>query len=176
MVRRTAIAVIGAGMAPAALHRLAFEVGREIAARGAVLVCGGLGGVMEAAAEGAHSAGGETVGILPSYDADSANPHIDFAVATGMGEARNAIVIGSANAVVALSGEGGTLAEIGFALKLKRPVIAVSAWDSISGLHRAPSAAAAVEMALKLAQRRRAPRSRSEGGRGKASDDRSRHA
>ena len=151
MARRTVIAVIGAGTASGALRRLAFEVGREIAARGAVLLCGGLGGVMEAAAEGAHSAGGETVGILPSYDADSANPHIDFAVATGMGEARNAIVIGSANAVVALSGEGGTLAEIGFALKLKRPVIAVSAWESISGLRRADSAAAAVEMALKLA-------------------------
>ena len=156
MVRRTAIAVIGAGTAPDDLRRLAFEVGREIAARGAVLVCGGLGGVMEAAAEGAHSAGGETVGILPSYDADSANLHIDFAIATGMGEARNAIVIGSANAVVALSGEGGTLAEIGFALKLKRPVVAVNAWDSISGLHRAPNAAAAVEMALELAYRWRA--------------------
>ncbi len=160
MARRTAIAVIGAGNASGELRKLAFEVGREIASRGAVLVCGGLGGVMEAAAEGAHSASGETVGILPSYDADSANPHIDFAVATGMGEARNAIVIGSANAVVALSGEGGTLAEIGFALKLKRPLVALGAWPSISGLHRAQSAAAAVEMALKLAERRRAHRNR----------------
>jgi len=158
MVRRVAIAVIGAGSAPAELRKLAFEVGRAIARRGAILVCGGLGGVMEAAGEGAHSAGGQTIGILPSYDAESANPHIDFAVATGMGEARNAIVIGSAQAVVALSGEGGTLAEIGFALKLKRPVVALGAWDSINGLHRAQSAEAAVEMALRLAQRAKGSR------------------
>lgn len=145
------IAVIGAGDAPAEVRTLAFAVGREIAAHGAVLVCGGLGGVMEAAAQGAREAGGHTIGILPGYNRQSANRHIEFPVATGMGEARNAIVIGSADAVVALAGEGGTLAEIGFALKLKRPVVALGAWNEITGLHRADAPAAAVTLALKLA-------------------------
>jgi len=145
------IAAIGAGDAPAEVRALAFEVGREIAAPGAVLVCGGLGGVMEAAAQGAREAGGRTIGILPGYNRQSANRYIEFAIATGMGEARNAIVIGSADAVVALAGEGGTLAEIGFALKLKRPVVALGAWNEIAGLHRADTAAAAVTLALKLA-------------------------
>ena len=145
------IAVIGAGDAPAEVRALAVEVGREIAAHGAVLVCGGLGGVMEAAAQGAREAGGRTIGILPGYNRQSANRYIEFAIATGMGEARNAIVIGSADAVVALAGEGGTLAEIGFALKLKRPVVALGAWNEIAGLHRADTAVAAVTLALKLA-------------------------
>ncbi len=145
------IAVIGAGDAPAEVRALAFAAGREIAARGAVLVCGGLGGVMEAAAQGAREGGGRTIGILPGYNRQSANRYIEFAIATGMGEARNAIVIGSADAVVALAGEGGTLAEIGFALKLKRPVVALAAWNEIAGLHRADTAAAAVTLALKLA-------------------------
>lgn len=160
MTRRASVAVIGAGEASQQVRKLAFEVGREIAGRGAVLVCGGLGGVMEAAAEGARSSSGHTIGILPSYDADSANRHIEFAVATGMGEARNAIVVGSAQAVVALEGEGGTLAEIGFALKLKRPVVALGAWDGIGGIHRAATPAAAVELALQLAERPRARGSR----------------
>ncbi len=145
------IAVIGAGDAAAEVRALAFAVGREIAARNAVLVCGGLGGVMEAAAQGAREAGGHTIGILPGYNRQSANRYIEFAVATGMGEARNAIVIGSADAVVALAGEGGTLAEIGFALKLKRPVVALGAWNEIVGLNRAGTAAVAVTLALKLA-------------------------
>jgi uncharacterized protein (TIGR00725 family) len=155
MARRVCIAVIGAGNASSELRNLAFEVGREIAASGAVLVCGGLGGVMEAAAEGARGGAGHTIGILPSYDADSANPHVEFAVATGMGEARNAIVVASAQAVVALAGEGGTLAEIGLALKLGRPVVALTAWESISGLRRAATPAAAVKLALELAAHRR---------------------
>jgi uncharacterized protein (TIGR00725 family) len=145
------IAVIGAGDAPAEVRALAFEVGREIAAHGAVLVCGGLGGVMEAAAQGAREAGGHTIGILPGYNRQFANRYIEFAIATGMGEARNAIVIGSAGAAVALAGEGGTLAEIGFALKLKRPVVALGAWNEIAGLYRADTPAAAVTLALKLA-------------------------
>jgi len=151
MVRAAVIAVIGAGDAPPGVLELALETGREIAARGAVLVCGGRGGVMEAAARGARERGGHTIGILPGYDKRSANPYIEFAIATGMGEARNAIVVGSADAVIALAGEGGTLAEIGFALKLKRPVVALGAWNEIAGLHRADTAAAAVTLALKLA-------------------------
>jgi len=153
MTRRRLIAVIGAGRASAALRKLAFEVGREIASRGADLVCGGLGGVMEAAAAGARSVGGHTIGILPSYDRESANSNIEVAIPTGMGEARNAIVVASAEAVVALPGEAGTLLEIGLALKLGRPVAAIGAWEEIKGVHRATSAAAAVEIALSLAIR-----------------------
>jgi uncharacterized protein (TIGR00725 family) len=156
MARRPAIAVIGAGDAPPRVRKLAFEVGRRIAGRGAVLVCGGLGGVMEAAARGARSAGGHTIGILPGYDRAAANRYIEFAIRTGMGEARNAVVVGSADSVIALAGEGGTLAEIGFALKLRRPLIALGAWEQIPGLHRAANAESAVRTALALA----APRTR----------------
>ena len=151
MAPRTAIAVIGAGDAPQAVRDLAFAAGRLIAAGGATLVCGGGGGVMEAAAHGAKSAGGHTVGILPGYDRGAANPHIEFAIATGMGEARNAVVVASADAIVALDGEGGTLSEIGLALKLKRPVVALRSWPQIAGLRRADTPEAAIELALKLA-------------------------
>jgi uncharacterized protein (TIGR00725 family) len=153
MARAAAIAVIGAGDAPPEVLELALEAGREIANRGALLICGGRGGVMEAAARGARERGGHTVGILPGYDRDSANPAIEFAIATGMGEARNAIVVASADAVIALAGEGGTLAEIGFALKLRRPLVALRSWRQLEGLHRADTAAAAVTLALELAQR-----------------------
>lgn len=152
MPRGTQVAVIGAGDASDELRRLAFDVGHELASRGAVLVCGGLGGVMEAAAEGARANGGHTIGILPSYHVNHANRHIEFAIATGMGEARNAVVVASAQAVIALEGEAGTLSEIALALKLRRPVVALDSWKQIDGLHRAASAAEAVEMAFKLAQ------------------------
>ena len=125
----------------------------EIAARGAILICGGRGGVMAAAARGARERGGHTIGILPGYDADDANPYIEFAVATGMGEARNAIVVGSADAVIAMAGEGGTLSEIGLALKLGRPLVALRSWPELQNLHRAENAAVAVELALKLCGR-----------------------
>ncbi len=155
MTPSVAIAVVGAGNAPEETRRLAFEVGREIARNGAVLVNGGLGGVMEAAAAGARDVGGHTVGILPGYDRAAANQHIEFAVATGMGEARNAIVVASADAVIALAGEGGTLAEIGFALKLGRPIVALDAWHELKGLERAATPADAVARALSLTEGRK---------------------
>jgi uncharacterized protein (TIGR00725 family) len=133
------------------LRELAFAVGREIAARGATLVCGGRGGVMEAAAHGARSASGHTIGILPGYDRHAANPHIEFPIATGIGEARNVIVVASGDAVIALPGESGTLSEIGHALKLGRPVVALRAWPHIPGLTPAEDPAAAVKLALELA-------------------------
>jgi uncharacterized protein (TIGR00725 family) len=149
--RRPAIGVIGAGAASPALRAVAAALGREIGARGATLVCGGRGGVMEAAAQGARAAGGHTIGILPSYDHSTANPHIEFAIATGMGEARNVIVVASCDAVIALAGEAGTLSEIGHALKIGRPVVALEAWAEIPGPHRAATPRAAVELALELA-------------------------
>jgi len=148
MMQAPVIAVIGAGEAPPDVLQLAYDTGCEIAGRNAVLVCGGRGGVMEAAARGAQERGGHTIGILPGYDKRSANPHIDFAIATGMGEARNAIVVATADAVIALAGEGGTLAEIGFALKLGRPLIALRSWPQLEGLYRADNPQAAVAMAL----------------------------
>jgi uncharacterized protein (TIGR00725 family) len=149
------IAVIGGGAAPSEIRELAFEVGYQIASHGAILICGGLGGVMESAAKGARELGGRTIGILPGYDPESANRFIDLPIATGVGEARNVIIIASADAVVALAGEGGTLSEIGFALWLRRPVVALSSWPWVEGIHRAGSSAAAVGLALKLARRRR---------------------
>jgi uncharacterized protein (TIGR00725 family) len=151
MAESATIAVIGTGSASPRIHRLAYEVGRELGIRGATLVCGGLGGVMEAAAQGAYEAGAQTVGILPGYDRRAANRFIRLAIVTGIGEARNLIVVASAQAVIALEGEGGTLAEIGFALKLKRPVVALEAWREIAGLHHAQTPLAAAELALALA-------------------------
>jgi uncharacterized protein (TIGR00725 family) len=150
MRRARTITVIGAGEASASVRKLAYEVGLEVARRGAVLINGGRTGVMEAAAAGARSVGGHTIGILPSYDRSHANRHIEFAIATGMGEARNAIIVASADAVIALEGEGGTLAEIGFAKKMRRPIVALKSWPEISGLRRAKTPAEAVTMAFKL--------------------------
>ena len=153
MAPRLAIAVIGAGDASPETLALAREVGRGIAERGAVLICGGRAGVMEAAAAGAQAAGGHTIGILPNYDRASANPHIEFVIATGMGQARNAIVVASAAAVIALPGEAGTLSEIGLALKLGRPVVALGAWREIDGVRNATTPEAAVSIAFDLADR-----------------------
>jgi len=139
MTREPVIAVIGAAAADDRVLALARAVGEEIASRGATLVCGGLGGVMAEAARGARERGGHTIGILPSYDGRTANPWIEFAVASGLGEARNAVVVGTADAVIALAGEGGTLAEIGFALKLRRPIVALGAWSEIRGVEQAAS-------------------------------------
>ncbi len=117
------IAVIGSAQAPEAVLRLARELGAEIARRGHVLVCGGRGGVMEAACRGAHEEGGLTVGILPGEDPDEANPYVRVRVPTGMGEARNALVVRAGDAVVAVAGGWGTLSEIALASKMGKPVI-----------------------------------------------------
>ena len=123
------VAVIGAGSAGPYDLDVAEELGRELARRGAVVVCGGLGGVMEAVCRGAQQAGGRTIGILPGDDRGQANPFVDVAVATGLGEARNLLVIRSADVVVAVGGEFGTLSEIGFALRLGRPVVGIATWE-----------------------------------------------
>ena len=150
--RQLVVAVIGAGDAPPAVCKLAFELGREIARRGAVLLNGGRTGVMESAAAGARKTGGHTIGILPGYDRRAANRHIEFAIATGIGEARNAVIVASADAVIALAGEGGTLAEIGFAKKFGKPIVALDSWPEIDGMSRAETPASAVALALKMAK------------------------
>ena len=126
---------------------MAEEVGRLLARRGAVVVCGGLGGVMEAACRGASRAGGTTVGVLPGLDRGAANPFVSVAVATGLGEARNALVVRAADALVAVGGAYGTLSEIALALKAGKPVIGLGTWE-IDGVERVEGPEAAVNLAL----------------------------
>lgn len=123
------IGVIGDGSCSERVAAIAYEVGKRIALSGAKLVCGGMGGVMEAAAKGAKSAGGLTIGILPGESRYNANPYIDIPVVTGIGEARNMIVVKSSDAVIAVQGMFGTLSEIAFALKSGIPVIGLNTWE-----------------------------------------------
>jgi uncharacterized protein (TIGR00725 family) len=118
--------VVGAGEGDSPL---AEAVGRELAVRGAVVVCGGLGGVMEAACRGAKEAGGLTVGILPGTDRAAANPFVDVGIPTGLGEARNALVVRAADAVIAVGGGYGTLSEIALALKAGKRVAGLDSWE-----------------------------------------------
>lgn len=148
------IGVIGGGKCSHETAQLAEEVGRELAIHGATLICGGLGGVMEAACRGAHHAEGRTIGILPGNSPSDANPYVQIAIVTGMGEMRNVIIIKSVDAVIAINGEFGTLSEIGHALARGIPVIGLDTWglsqrgiinDSIIIAHNAKDA---VEKAL----------------------------
>lgn len=145
------ISVVGAGTAGPELVETARRVGRAVARGGGVLVCGGLGGVMAGACEGAWEGGGPTVAVLPGSDPAEANPWAQVVVATGLGHARNAVVVQSADAVVALPGSWGTLSEIALALKAGRPVVAVGAWGEIEGVLSAASPEEAAAMALELA-------------------------
>lgn len=135
------------------------EVGRRLARAGAVLVCGGRGGMMEAACRGARSAGGLTIGILPGRDRSEANPYVDVAIPTGLGEARNAVVVRAADVVVAVAGGYGTLSEIALALKGGTPVVGVGTWELArrdgpdGGVVRVESAADAAHAALELARK-----------------------
>ena len=151
------IAVIGGGSCSQEEARLAEEVGRQLAGQGATLICGGLGGVMEAACKGASAEGGTTIGVLPGDDRHSANPHVQIPIVTGLGYARNVTVVKSARAVIAVGGSYGTLSEISHALQSSVPVIGLGTW-SISrrgqedkAIISAQSPAEAVEKALKLA-------------------------
>jgi len=122
------IAVCGAGECDPAVYEQARHVGRLLGQAGVVLLCGGLGGVMEGACRGAVEAGGTTVGILPGNDPAAANPHVELPIATGIGQARNAVLVLSAQAVIAIAGEAGTLSEIALALKTGRPVVGLGTW------------------------------------------------
>jgi uncharacterized protein (TIGR00725 family) len=139
------VAVIGSG---AEHERRAEEVGRLLAERGCTVVTGGLGSVMAAAARGAKSAGGVTIGVLPGESRRDANEWIDHAVVTGVGHARNLAVVASGDAVIAVGGQWGTLAEIGFANVLGRPVVILEPGLELDGPARAASPAEAVELAL----------------------------
>jgi uncharacterized protein (TIGR00725 family) len=128
MPRPLQISVIGGAEADPELLQHAEVVGRGIAEAGAVLVCGGRTGVMEAASRGASTAGGTVLGVLPTTDPGDANPHVTHVIATGIGHARNLAVVASGDAVIAIGGEWGTLSEIAFARRLERPVIALTSW------------------------------------------------
>ena len=143
---RVQVAVIGSG---AEHEGRAEEVGRLLASRGCTVVTGGLGEVMAAAARGAKSAGGTTLGVLPGQSRGDANPWIDHAVVTGVGHARNLAVVGSGDAVIAVGGKWGTLAEIGFARVLGRPVVILEPGWELDGVPRAASPEEAVELALR---------------------------
>lgn len=151
------VAVVGASEASEAVAALAEEVGGLVGQAGAVLVCGGLSGVMEAACRGAKSAGGTTVGILPGTDRTEANEHVDIALPTGIGEARNTLIARSADVVIAVAGEFGTLSEIGFALKIGTPVVGLGTWElyrrgePVDVITVASTPAEAVNLGLRLA-------------------------
>jgi len=122
------VSVVGSGTASGELYEKAREIGRLVAERGATVVCGGRSGVMEAAARGAAEAGGTAIGILPDEDRKSANEYLTHSVAAGTGHARNLAVVCSGDVVIAVGGEYGTLSEIGLALKVGRPVVALESW------------------------------------------------
>jgi uncharacterized protein (TIGR00725 family) len=144
------ISVIGAGSCDSKIFSIAEHVGRLIAKEGATLITGGLGGVMEAASKGAREAGGTVAGIIPGFSRDDANAFVDIPIVTGMSHARNVIIVRSADAVIAVSGEYGTLSEIAIALKLGKPVIGIATWDNVEGVIKAGSPEEAVEMAVNL--------------------------
>ena len=144
------VAVIGPSEASDDEMVRAETVGRLLAESGVVVVCGGLGGVMEAAARGASSAGGTVVGVLPGADRSKANQHVTVAIATGMGEMRNALIVRAADVVVAVGGAYGTLSEIAFALRTGVPVVGIGSW-AFDDVIDAPDPEAAVALALELA-------------------------
>ncbi|HID97240.1 MAG TPA: TIGR00725 family protein [Thermodesulfobacteriaceae bacterium] len=144
------VGIIGACICDESTALMAEEIGREIAERKAVLYCGGLGGVMEAAARGAYEAGGNTVGILPGSKASDANPYIRIPVVTGMGHARNVILVRSCEVLISVSGSHGTLSEIALALKMWKPVIGLGTWKDLPDVHYVESAGEAVEKAFEL--------------------------
>lgn len=157
--RRPAVAVVGGGTCDEGTGRVAEAVGRLLAEGGATVVTGGLGGVMAAASRGASEAGGLTVGILPGEDPGEANPWVQVSVPSGLGELRNGLVVRSADALIAVGGEYGTLSEVALALEAGRPVVGLSTWRLVrpdgeddGGVHEVEGPEAAVELALRLAR------------------------
>jgi uncharacterized protein (TIGR00725 family) len=167
-MERTYISVIGGSRCGAVEYALAEEIGRLIAREGATLVCGGLSGVMEAAARGAKKAGGTTIGILPGHDRALGNPYLDHVLTTGIGHARNLAVVSSGDAVIAVGGSFGTLSEIGLAAKIGRPVVIVSGWrlqneEGTDGVWYASSADEAMALVTEALAPGRSPRDTREG-------------
>jgi len=152
--RKPVIAVIGAGKCSKKLRDMATEVGKYIAENGGVVVCGGLGGIMEGVAKGAKEANGLTIGILPTENKEDANEFIDYVIPTGFGEARNIIVVRSADAVVAFPGKYGTLTEMAFALNVGKPVVSVNAWKLGDEIIHVENPVEAAKLAMELAEKK----------------------
>ena len=146
----TYVSVVGSGTASGELYEAARRVGRLVAERGGTLICGGRSGVMEAAARGATEAGGVAIGVLPDEDRRQANAFLAFSIATGTGHARNLAVVCSGDVVIAVGGGYGTLSEIGLALKVGRPVVALRSWELGEHLSVASTPEEAVERAFDL--------------------------
>ena len=144
------IGVIGAGSCNNDIYELAREVGVGIAKMGAILVCGGLGGVMEGACRGALEAGGQTVGILPGPEKIHANPYVTIPIVSDLGHARNVLIVRSSDLLIAISGGYGTLSEISIGLKLKKPVIGLSTWPNIRGIQYVATTEEALNVTLAL--------------------------
>jgi uncharacterized protein (TIGR00725 family) len=142
------VAVIGGGEAGPDAAALAWEVGRELARRGAIVICGGLGGVMEAVARGVQEAGGVSIGVLPDPDRRRANPYLTYTIPTNLGHARNMVIAHAADAVIAVDGSYGTVSEAAIALKLGKPVVALAVDWELRGLRRAQTVAEAVGLVL----------------------------
>ncbi len=144
------IGVVGAGSCSSEEARTAVEIGKEIARRGSALVCGGLGGIMEAACKGASEAGGLTIGILPGGDRESANEYVHIPIVTDIGHARNVLIAHTAQAIIAMPGEYGTVSEVALALKIGRPVVMLTGWCDFDGTYTAHSPIEAVDRAFEL--------------------------
>ena len=158
--RKVIVAVIGTRQPSPEESKLAEEVGRELAKNGVILICGGLGGVMEDTCRGARAEGGLTIGVIPGDDRKSANSYVQIPIVTGIGYARNVIIVKSAQAIIAVGGGYGTLTEIGYALDSKKPVIGLGTWKISrnnqldKSIIRAHNAKEAVSKAIKLAKRK----------------------
>jgi len=153
MLNKIHIGVIGAGECSTEIYGIAYEVGCLVGQNEWVLVCGGLGGVMEGAAKGCFENGGITVGILPSTEKRSANPFVTLAFPTGMGEARNVLIVRASDVVIAIAGGYGTLSEIGLALKIGKPVIGLGTWQDIDGVDYVETPDQAINMVVKCLSR-----------------------
>jgi len=148
VIKGTHIGVIGAGKCSKGMYALSEEVGSLVGKNGWILICGGLGGVMEGAAKGCYNAGGITVGILPEKDKTAANPFINLPIPTAMGEGRNLLVVRASDIIIAISGGYGTLSEIALALKIGRPLIGLKTWPNINGIDYVETPQEAVEKVI----------------------------
>ncbi|MFC1562707.1 TIGR00725 family protein [candidate division KSB1 bacterium] len=150
MERKKIIGLIGGGECTPEIEEAARNVGRGIAEKGGILICGGLGGVMEAGAKGAKEAGGTTIGVIPGMNPNDANKYIDIPIASGVGYARNIIIVNSSDSVIAVSGKFGTLSEIAFCLQFNVPVISLFSWKVHPSIIIVDKPEKAVELAFSL--------------------------
>lgn len=146
--KKIKVGIIGGARPQPKFRDIAYQIGRMIAEKGAILVCGGLSGIMEAAARGAREYNGLTIGILPGYSPDDANPHIEIPIATGLGYSRNSLVAMNSDILVAVDGEYGTLSEIAYGCIYGKKIIGIGTWN-IPGVSKAQTAQEAIDLVWK---------------------------